>query len=142
METVKALVEIPGLLEKGDILISASEGEDFVTGEITKNANGQAVSRSATIDYYSVCASIPTYFTWVIDDEDVFEPDLIKEARDIDEYNQELDFYFNRSPREIADRYDFFIEKATNAKNKEEKVVFNNLIWFIDWLTGKAELLK
>ena len=147
METVKVIVNIPGLLKKGDILTSAGAGEDFVMGEVTKDKNGISVSHSARIDYYSVCAHIPTHFTWEIEDEDIFEPNKVEEYKEIDDYNQErygyLDNYIvQRSAAEIARRDQLFREKASHTTSVEESVVYNNLVWFIDWLTGRAELLN
>jgi hypothetical protein len=132
METVKVVVNIPGLLEKGDILTSAGEGHDF--NMFVKDGNFE---RSATIDYYSVCANIPTYFAWELDEEDTFvlkpEGRYLKIDEDI--------FVSNRSNSEINDRIEFFKDKIANTSNWEESVVYNNLIWFIDWLKGERELL-
>jgi hypothetical protein len=143
METVKVIVNIPGLLKKGDILTSAGIGEDFVTGAIVNDSKEGTISRSASIDYYSVCANIPTYFSWVIEDEDIFEVDVEKEAALVDEYNMDLfEYEVVRSRKEIAERLEFFKERAESTPNWEEAVVYNNLIWFVDWLTGKTELLN
>jgi hypothetical protein len=123
METVKVIVNIPGLLEIGDILTSAGEGEDFTM--FVKEGNFE---RSATIDYYSVCANIPTYFTWVLDENETFEAPAL--------------FVAKRSIDEVSDRRDFFMKKAVEARTWEESTVYHNLVWFIDWLEGTAELIK
>jgi len=121
MERVRTLKNVPGLLKEGDILISPGEGEDFVMYEKTKNSE-----RKATIDYYTVCDNIPIFFTWDIQDEEK-EPD---------------EYLITRSGDEIAERMRFFRDQLGTFRSDEETVVYNNLIWFMDWLTGKTELLK
>jgi hypothetical protein len=47
-----------------------------------------------------------------------------------------------RTDAEIEDRYFFFQEQFEKAKpNSEQAVVFQNLIWFIEWLYGYKELV-
>ena len=125
METVKVIVDIPGLLEKGDILTSEGEGFDF---KLFVKKDGY--ERSALIDYYSVCANIPTYFNWSIDEEDLFVEEPVHS------------FEVFRSEKEVKDRYEFFLDKAMKAKTWEESTVYHNLIWFIEWLKGEKELIK
>lgn len=125
MERVKVIKDIPGLLRKGDILVSAEEGENFVMEEKTELGE-----RKAIIDYYTVCDNIPVFFTWDLCDEDLFEAEA------------EPDYKIVRSGPEIAERVKFFKDQLGTLRGQEEIVVYNNLIWFVDWLTGKAELLK
>jgi len=121
MEKVKTLKDIPGFLEKGDVLTSEAEGENF---ELTiKDDLGE---RGVSIDYYTVCGNIPIFFDWVFEG-DVFEKESYKVVR---------------SEEEIAERAQFFQDNIGPYSGQEKNVVFNNLLWFIDWLTGKAELLK
>lgn len=121
MEKVKVLVDIPNFLGKGDILVSESEGAVFELFEKTENSE-----RSVSIDYYTVCGNIPTFFDWVFEG-DVFEKESYKVVR---------------SEEEIAERVEFFEAHLETFRSEEEQVVYNNLLWFVDWLTGKAELLK
>jgi len=125
MEKVKVLQDIPGLLYEGDILISKEEGEDFKL-DFEKTEQGFHQERHVTLDYMSVCGNIPTYFTWVFD-----EPEEEKES-----------YKIVRSEKEIEDRMQFYRDNVGPNSGYEKNLVFNNLIWLLEWLTGRAELLK
>jgi len=126
MEKVKVLKNIPGLLRKNDILVSETEGENFKLDEVKKE-EGKQEERHVSIDCRTVYKNIPSIFDWVIEDEDIFEPESFKIVRSEDE---------------IAERVQFFRDNIGPNSGREKNVVFNNLVWFVDWLTGKAELLK
>lgn len=126
MEKVRVLKNIPGLLRKGEILVSATEGEDFKL-DLVQDDSGLHQEKHVRLDYLSVCANIPTHFTWVVEDEDIFEKESFKIVR---------------SEAEIAERVQFYRDSIGPNAGHEKNVVFNNLLWLIEWLTGRAELLK
>ena len=125
MEKVKVLKNIPGLLKKDDILVSETEGADFKL-DVIKKEKGRQEERHASVDCNTVYHNIPIIFDWVIE-EDVFEKESFKVVR---------------SEEEIAERMQFFQDNIGPNSGQEKNVVFNNLVWFVDWLRGKAELLK
>jgi hypothetical protein len=130
MEKVKVLKNIPGLLRKDDILISETEGADFKLDNVEVDNTPFKEKRSerhVSIGCTTVYQNIPSIFDWVIEDEDIFEEESFKVVR---------------SEEEIAERVQFFRDNIGPNSGQEKNVVFNNLVWFVDWLTGKAELLK
>ena len=126
MEKVKVVKAIPGILNVGDYLTAPIPGSDFKLEE-TKITNKGSNERYISLDYVSVSENIPEFF------------ELATEAllEDI-----EIDDSIQRSESQIDERYDFFKEQYENAApGSEEQIVYKNLMWLIEWLYGKAELV-
>lgn len=134
MEKVKVVKAIPGLLEVGDILISPDAGCDFSLDEtkITKDGSSE---RYISIDYVTVSENVPVFFEFQ-ELENSIEEVIIKEDKPLD---------IIRSKSEIQERYKFFTERnkeaETQAQGSEANVVYTNLLWFIEWLYGKKQLM-
>ena len=134
MEKVRVIREVPGMLKVGDVLTSFSTGGDFVLEEKFENNE-----RFVSIDYVTVSNNVPDYFEFEI--EMVESPrfcngcyectcgDVITDAK--------------RSDLEIEKRREFFQEQLNKSvPGSEQEVVFQNLIWFIQWLVGEKQLIK
>lgn len=131
MEKVKVLKNVTGLFKKGDILVSSDEGADFKL-DLVVEKDGRKEERHTRVDCLTVYRNIPSLFDWVID----YEEDTVEKGEPLET------FKIVRSEREIADRVEFFRSQLETFRSDEESTVYNNLLWFVDWLTGKAELLK
>lgn len=126
MEKVIVIKRIPGILEIGDTLISDSFGEDFILEKKETTRTGSK-ERYVNLDYETVCGNIPHYFDFVIEE---------------DEY-QDIDFKIVRTDEDIKKRYNYFINKMNAASTgSEQDVIYHNLVWFIEWLTGIKELYR
>lgn len=131
MEKVKVVKAVPGLLNVGDVLISPSTGSDFTLEEKSFNS-----SRYVSLDYTTVSENIPAFFTFDFSD---FENECI----DCEACTCTGEGSFVIRPyTEIEDRCTFFQQELDKARpNSEQAVVYQNLIWFIDWLYGDKELV-
>jgi hypothetical protein len=134
MEKVKVVKAIPGLLKVGDVLISPAAGCDFNLEETVKNGSNTS-ERYVSLDYVTVSENIPQFFVFDLLD---FENKCMDcEACTCGDIEEAM-----RTDAEIEDRYFFFQEQFEKAKpNSEQAVVFQNLIWFIEWLYGYKELV-
>lgn len=149
MERVKVVKPVPGILEVGDILISPVEGADFCLEEVNVTSRGSS-ERFISLDYVTVSENIPQFFVF---EQDEVEAECYKcgTCEDCDctwtkEELAKLDIqipgYVTRTADEISDRYDFFTNKFNEAyPGSEAQIVYKNLMWFIEWLEGKAEIL-
>lgn len=125
MEKVIVIKRIPGILEIGDILTSDSFGEDFILEQKETTRTGSK-ERYVNLDYETVCGNIPHYFDFVDEEEDY-----------------DIDFKIVRSEEEIKKRYNYFINRMNSASpGTEQDVVYHNLVWFIEWLTGDKDLYR
>jgi hypothetical protein len=139
MEKVKVVKPIAGILKTGDILISPVEGADFCLEEVNVTSIGSD-ERFISLDYVTVSENIPEFFqfeqeelTLELDDDD----DGCEEECDDCNCN---DFARNRD--EVDDRYEFFTEKFNESPaGSEAQIVYKNLMWFIEWLYGKQEVI-
>lgn len=123
MEKVEVVKAIPGILEVGDILISPQEGLDFSVEETKITGKGTS-EKYICLDYITVSENIPQFFQFVENDP---EPEVEATPRTL---------------AEIEDRYEFFKEQYENSPaGSEPQVVYKNLMWFIEWLQGKTELI-
>lgn len=137
MEKVKVVKAIPGILNVGDELVSVAPGEDFVLSE-TEVTQGGSSNRWVSLDYVTVSENIPAFFTVEIENE----CDSCDCCDCWCEEDIELDNSVVKTDKEIQDRYDFFQKQFNKAASgSEAEVVYQNLMWFIDWLRGKAQLL-
>jgi hypothetical protein len=137
MEKVKVVKAIPGILNVGDILISPIPGADFnlAETEVTKDGSSE---RYVSLDYVTVSENISEFFV-----PEVEIPEELIEL-DVEECCGKCyrNLFINRPLIEIDNRYDFFVDKAAHAiPGSEEHVVYQNLIWLIDWLRGDTELI-
>jgi len=150
MEKVKVVKTIPGMLKKGDILVSPVAGADFVLDETDVTVNGVS-ERFVSMDYVTVCENIPRIFELVLDEVDA-ECYFCGSCSDCgctttEEELADLDIELGpnaivKTEEEIQARYEFFKEKFQNSyPNTEAQVVYKNLMWFIEWLQGKAQLI-
>jgi hypothetical protein len=136
MEKVKVVKAIPGILNIGDILISPEAGSDFCLEETDVTTNGTS-ERYVSMDYLTVSESIPEFF--VFDTDEIFEDTDIQDCLECDGNS---DPEFGRTSAEVLERYEFFTEQFETAiPGSEAQIVFKNLIWFIEWLYGKTELV-
>lgn len=136
MEKVKVVKAIPGLLKVGDVLISPAAGCDFNLEETEIKGNSTS-ERYVSLDYVTVSSNIPAFFAFDLSD---FENQCVDcdacTCGDSDEFNTIV-----HTDTEIGDRYWFFQEQLAAADTKEQAVVYQNLIWFIEWLYGHKELV-
>jgi hypothetical protein len=144
MEKVKVVKAIPGLLKVGDVLISPAVGCDFNLEETVKTSTNTS-ERYVSLDYVTVSSNIPQFFVFDLSD---FENKCI----DCDActcgdsepcfYCDDYDIAIMHTNLEVAERYEFFQEQFANSRpNSEQAVVFQNLMWFIEWLYGYKELV-
>lgn len=151
MEKVNVVKAIPGMLKKGDILVSPTPGADFVLCEEETTQFG-VKERFISLDYVTVSENVPKFFTFVVDEpesecyfcgscEDCDCTTTIEELEDLGiELGPENEIV--KTDKEIEERYDFFKRQFENAEpGSEAQVVYKNLMWFIEWLQGKANLL-
>jgi hypothetical protein len=133
MEKVIVVKPIPGMLNIGDILVSPVEGADFCLEETKVTKNGSS-ERFVSLDYVTVSNNVPAYFTFIQDDacDNCETCDCLELDED----------YIVRTDEEIQARYDFFSKQFEAADSgSEAEVVYRNLMWFIEWLQGKEELI-
>jgi len=125
MEKVKVVKSVPGILQVGDILISPEIGADFCLEETEVTKSGSS-ERYVSLDYVTVSENMPQFFQFAIDEEEEIsmpEP------------------YITRSEDEIKSRYEFFKNRfESSPAGSEAQVVYRNLMWFIEWMNGKAEI--
>ena len=150
MERVKVVKVIPGILDKGDILISPVTGADFCLEETKVTSNGSS-ERYISLDYVTVSENIPEFFVFEQDEELDSECYFCGECNDCDctcteEQLKELGIEFPseivRTDTEIEDRYNYFKQKFEDSyPGTEAQVVYRNLMWFVEWLHGKAEII-
>lgn len=155
MEKVKVVKAIPGILKIGDVLVSPVAGADF-TLEETEIRQNSSSERYASLDYVTVSENIPNFFEFDVEedldfDEDDFEFLDLEDGTVFTANDEEYTFYNGvaypcgkgnwRSAELVEQRYKFFKSKFENASNEEELVVYKNLMWFIEWLRGDAELV-
>jgi hypothetical protein len=140
MEKVKVVKAIPGLLKVGDVLISPVAGCDFNLEETTNNS-----ARYVSLDYTTVSENIPNVFVFdTLDAESQWIDCASCGSCDCEPcfYCDDFEIVQVRTNLQIAERYDFFQEQLNNATpGSEQAVVFQNLIWFIEWLYGHKELV-
>jgi hypothetical protein len=134
MEKVRVVKEVPGMLKVGDVLTCYITGGDFVLEE--KNENNE---RFVSIDYVTVSNNVPDYFE--------FEVELVEVPQFCDGCYEctcgDTVTDVRRSDAEIEARREFFQRQLNDSvPGSESEVVFQNLIWFIEWLVGEKELLK
>jgi hypothetical protein len=136
MEKVKVVKPIPGILKPGDILISPVEGADFCLEEVNVTSRGSN-ERFISLDYVTVSENVPQFFEFMTEEfETVYDTE---EDCDCEECHCND---FARSRDEVDDRYGFFSEKFEESpEGSEAQVVYKNLMWFIEWLYGKQEVL-
>jgi hypothetical protein len=140
MEKVKVVKAIPGILEVGDVLVR--EGNDFIFID-EHSCDGFGCERSVyfNVDKETVYENIPTYFVFEVDDSEIEVVERKLTAKEISSMLVEKEVI--RTPKEIAERVKFFEEMLDWRFNTEEsKVVFQNMLWFIEWLHGERDLLK
>jgi len=134
MEKVKVVKAIPGLLKVGDVLISPAVGCDFNLEETVKTSTNTS-ERYVSLDYVTVSSNIPQFFVFDLSD---FE----NKCMDCESCTCGETLEAIRTDAEIEDRYFFFHEQFENSRpNSEQAVVFQNLMWFIEWLYGYKELV-
>ena len=138
MEKVVVLRNVRGLLKKGDILVSEGFGKNFKM-EYAKENKEFTETKRVEVDYFSVCENIPVLFDFTIDEE---------EYESLEDYLFKTNYKVVRSEEEIKERALYYKEQAILAETsgeakgaKEAMIVYNNLLWLIDWLTGKTELI-
>lgn len=131
MEKVQVVKPVAGILKVGDILVSPVEGADFCLEEVNVTSKGSS-ERFVSLDYITVSENIPQFFIFITDEfETVIEEDN-------DECGE-----FNRSRDQVNERYEFYRGKFEEAGDgTEAQIVYRNLMWFIEWLYGQAELIK
>jgi hypothetical protein len=152
MEKIKVVRAIPGILNVGDVLISPITGADFNLEETEVSINS-STERYVSLDYVTVSENVPQYFEFELDYTVVADSECYKcgncedcgctwTKKELEE--QDINFpTVTRTPDQINSRYNFFIDKANAAKiGSEEHVVYQNLIWLIDWLRGDAEIIN
>ena len=134
MEKVKVVKAIPGVLNIGDVLTSPSTGCDFILAETTVKGNSTN-ERFVRLDYITVSSSIPEHFVFDLSDYE-------NEFKDQEACEKvKGDYNAARTDGEIGERYWFYQEQFDNAMpGSEQEIVFQNLMWFIDWLYGHKEL--
>jgi hypothetical protein len=138
MEKVVVVKEIPGMLYEGDVLTSYVHQGDFLLEEKSKNSE-----RYVSLDYLTVSQNIPEFFDYFIEET----IDMTGKAKICDGCFEctcgDTVTDIRRSDLEIEARRDFF-QKELDASipGSESEVVYSNLIWFIEWLTGQKELLR
>jgi hypothetical protein len=136
MEKVKVVKAIPGILNVGDVLVSPCAGEDFVLSEAKVTKRGSS-ERFVSLDYVTVSENIPTFFNFEETEEECDCTDCTCDK----ELQLDLDNSV-RSDKEIGKRYEFFKERFEVAyPGSEEQVVYKNLMWFIEWLQGRVNLV-
>jgi len=151
MEKVKVVKAVPGILKVGDILISPQIGADFQLTETEFTQTGES-ERFISLDYVTVSENIPQFFRLEENDfenesecyfcGECTECDCKCTPQDLIELDIQLPGYVVRTPDEIAARYDFFEKKFFEAyPGSESQIVYKNLMWFIEWLEGKAEVI-
>ena len=149
MEKVKVVKAIPGILNVGDTLVSVMNGSDFLLEEGLDYKYGTN-ERFVSLDYITVSESIPEFFEFVFEEDseclqcgscgDCDCPAV--SADELRELDIELPSNIEKYDFEIQARYNFFQEQFKNAaQGSEQAVVYQNLMWFIDWLYGKADLI-
>lgn len=151
MEKVQVIKAIPGMLKVGDILISPEAGSDFCLEEVEVSKRGSN-ERYVSLDYITVSENVPNFFEFVLEDE--CESECFKcgkcEECDCNWTKEELKEQDIRIPgldimhteEEIRNRYNFFYEQYKAAEpGSESQIVYRNLMWFIEWMYGKAELI-
>lgn len=138
MEKVVVLRNVRGLLKKGDILVSEGFGKNFKMEYVKENKEFTETKR-VEVDYFSVCENIPELFDFTVDEE---------EYESLEDYLFKTNYKVVRSEEEIKERALYYKEQAILAETsgeskgaKEAMIVYNNLLWLIDWLTGKTELI-
>ena len=107
--------------------------------EYVKKNKEYTETKKVEVDYFSVCENIPELFDFTVDEE---------EYGSLDDYLFKTNYKVVRSEEEIKERALYYKEQAILAETsgeakgaKEAMVVYNNLLWLIDWLTGKTELI-
>lgn len=148
MEKVKVIKAIPGILKVGDILISPEAGADFCLEETEVTQKGSS-ERYVSLDYVTVSENVPKFFLFeefeLADDEEECECTACE--CDGQEVGGKIiggitPPYIVRSDNEVISRYDFFKHRFEQSyPGSEAQVVYKNLMWFIEWLNGKAEIL-
>ena len=134
MEKVRVVREVPGMLKVGDVLTSFTTGGDFVLEEKFENNE-----RFVSIDYVTVSNNVPDYFEFEI--EMVESPKFCNGCYECTCGDTVTDV--KRSDLEIEARREFFQEQLNKSvPGSEQEVVFQNLIWFIEWLVGEKQLIK
>ena len=134
MEKVRVVREVPGMLKVGDVLTSFSTGGDFVLEEKFENNE-----RFVSIDYVTVSNNVPDYFEFEIEMVEV--PQFCNGCYECTCGDTVTDV--KRSDLEIEARREFFQEQLNKSvPGSEQEVVFQNLIWFIEWLVGEKQLIK
>lgn len=139
MEKIKVVKEIPGILNVGDILVAPEIGADFCIEETTVTKQGSS-ERYISLDYVTVCENIPTFFEFENEVEENEELDLCIDDCDSCNCNCKGESY--RTDAEIKERYNHYRNQFELAyPGSEEQVVYQNLMWFIEWFKGKRELI-
>jgi hypothetical protein len=130
MEKVKVVKAVPGILNVGDVLVAPEIGADFCIEETTITKQGSS-ERYVSLDYTTVSENVPTFFEFENEAEE------IEELEDL-----EIELECERTDYEIAERYNHYRNMFELAwPGSEEQVVYQNLMWFIEWLKGKRELI-
>jgi len=119
-------------LYKGDILVVSKEGNDFELEQAFEDVGDgyfKTAKYSTSVDYTTVSENIPEYFDLIVEDEKI-EPvksRSIKEIKDrIKYFGKCIDNYMADLDRDFT--YD------------EPLVVWNNLIWNLEWVLGYRDL--
>jgi hypothetical protein len=139
MEKVVVVKEIPGMLHVGEVLVK----EGGLAGDFIFEQKEENNERFVSIDYVTVSDNIPEYFDYVIEStrecQNCEECECVKKSPALLKRFCEVE----RDGYEIAERLSFYenhLEQATPGSEME--VVYQNLIWFIEWLNGKKQLLS
>jgi hypothetical protein len=151
MEKVKVVKPVPGILSVDDILVSPFQGEDFRLEEMNVTELGSN-ERFVSLDYVTVSENIPEYFEFEFEPDDSegvveYEEELLHKCFGCENCtckDEECDIQdsVRRTNEAIADRYDFFESQFEAAEpGSEAQIVYRNLMWFIEWLQGKTELI-
>ena len=151
MEKVKVVKPIAGILETGDILISPFEGADFLLEEVNVTSKGSN-ERFVSLDYVTVSENVPQYFVFERDEDPIVSEcyncgstedcDCTWTVQDLINADIQIPGFVVRTPEEITARYNAFEQKFEEAyPGTEAQIVYKNLMWFIEWLEGKAEIL-
>jgi hypothetical protein len=138
MEKVKVVKAIPGILNVGDILISPETGHDFCLEETDITTTGSN-ERYVSLDYNTVSENIPEFFEFVIE---LFEEDCdeVECCGKCNKGNNDPDF--SRTSADVLARYEYFSDRFdASTPGSEAQIVYKNLMWFIEWLYGKAEVI-
>ena len=138
MEKVKVVKGIPGFLEAGDIL--TLEGDSFIF-EAETDLDSFFDSRYINMDSITVYENMPEYFVFVVDEAKNIVPSKATSKKvEAALLSKEV----IRTPEEINERYAFFADRLGYPffNGTEGKVVYQNLMWFIEWLYGERQLLK